>query len=102
MTSEYVELQEGQYLAAGSRVSLASLVACWKEGLSAESIRDEFPTLRLEQVYGAITYYLRNQTEVDSHLASLATDFQSRAEEQASLYPEITMKLRTAMQAAKR
>ena len=84
----------------GSRVILASLVARWKEGLSAESIRDEFPILTLEQVYGAITYCLRNQVELDSHLAHLTADFDNRARRQAALYPEITSRLSAAKEAA--
>ena len=30
--------------------------------------RDEFPTLSLEQVYGAITFYLAHRAEVDRYL----------------------------------
>jgi uncharacterized protein (DUF433 family) len=100
MRIEYVEQRRGELMLTGSRVSLACVVACWKEGLSAESIRDEFPVLTLEQVYGAITYYLRNQVELDSHLAHMTVDFDNRARQQAALYPEITRKLRAAKEAA--
>jgi uncharacterized protein (DUF433 family) len=102
MAIEYVEQSGGELMLAGSRVSLASVVASWKEGLSAESIRDEFPVLSLEQVYGAITYYLRNQTEIDSYLAELATDFEHRARQEATLYPEITNKLRATKETPQR
>jgi uncharacterized protein (DUF433 family) len=102
MAIEYVEQSSGEFMLADSRVSLASVVASWKEGLSAESIRDEFPVLSLEQVYGAITYYLRNQIEIDSYLAAIATDFDHRASQQATLYPEITNKLRAARETAQR
>jgi uncharacterized protein (DUF433 family) len=102
MTSEYVKQQGEDYVLAGSRVSLASVVAAWKDGFSAESIRDEFPTLHLEQVYGAITYYLHNQAEIDAYLASLSSDFQQRTERQAILYPEITAKLRMALETTQR
>jgi uncharacterized protein (DUF433 family) len=100
VATEYVEQSGGEFMLTGSRVSLASLIACWKEGLSAESLRDEFPLLTLEQVYGAITYYLRNQVEIDSHLVDLAADFDDRARQQAALYPETTSKLRAAREAA--
>jgi uncharacterized protein (DUF433 family) len=102
MVGEYVEHQGDEYVVTGSRVSLASLVASWKQGLSAESIRDEFPTLHLEQVYGAITYYLHNQSEINLYLEALSDDFQHRAQQQAILYPEITAKLRAALETTQR
>jgi len=94
--SSYVELRGEDYMLVGSRVSLASLVANWKEGLSPESIRDNFPTLRLEQVYGTIAYYLANQAQIETYLAALAVDFEHRKAEEEARYPEVTSKLRAA------
>ena len=68
MAKEYVEEVDGGYRVAGSRVSLDSIVYCFREGLSPESIAESFPTLTLEQVYGAIAYYLANQPIVDEYL----------------------------------
>jgi len=68
MAKEYVENVEGAYRVAGSRVSLDSIVYCFREGLSPESIAESFPTLTLEQVYGAIAFYLANQPIVDEYL----------------------------------
>jgi len=59
---------EGAYRVAGSRVSLDSIVDCFREGLSPESIAETFPALTLEQVYGAIAFYLANQQMVDDYL----------------------------------
>lgn len=57
------------YLVRGSRVSLDSVVYRFLEGLSPESIAtDCFPVLTLEEVYGAITYYLAHRAEVDAYL----------------------------------
>jgi len=75
-------------------------VVAWKEGLSPESIRDDFPTLRLEQVYGAIAYYLANQTEVDAYLSALGSDFEQRRKGEEALKPELTAKLRSALETA--
>ncbi len=69
MATDYVEQIEGGYRIAGSRVSLDSVVHRFREGLSAESIAECFPALTLEQVYGAIAYYLANQAKVDAYLA---------------------------------
>ena len=69
MEHEYVEERDGGYLVAGSRVSLDSVVYAFLDGLSPETIVAEcFPTLSLEQVYGAITYYLAHRAEVDAYL----------------------------------
>ncbi len=68
MAKDYVEKAEGAYRVAGSRVSLDSIVYCFREGLSPESIAEGFPALTLEQVYGAIAFYLANQQMVGEYL----------------------------------
>jgi uncharacterized protein (DUF433 family) len=68
VTKSYVESVNGAYRLAGTRVSLDSIVYCFREGLSPESIIDSFPVLTLEQVYGAVTFYLANQPLVDDYL----------------------------------
>lgn len=52
----------------GTRVSLDSIVLAFQQGQSPESIRQHYPILRLEDVYGALTYYLAHQREVDDYL----------------------------------
>jgi len=73
---EYVERHDGGYWVAESRVSLDSVVRAFLEGLAPETIVAEcFPVLSLEQVYGAITFYLAHRPEVDAYLkASGAED----------------------------
>ena len=65
----YVEKAGGTYRVAGTRVSLESVVYVFRDGLSPESIRESFPVLNLEEVQGAITFYLAHQTEIDDYLA---------------------------------
>ncbi|MDP1586811.1 MAG: DUF433 domain-containing protein [Prosthecobacter sp.] len=73
--SAYIENNNGVWRVRGSRVSLASIVRVFREGMSAESIsRECFPSLSLEQVYGAITHYLANRREADRLIASDETD----------------------------
>jgi len=51
---DYVESRDGGYWIRGSRVSLDSVVYRFLEGLAPDTIHSEcFPTLTLEQVYGA-------------------------------------------------
>lgn len=64
----YVEYQDGEYVVAGSRVLLDSIVYGFQEGKSPESILQSFPALTLAQVYGALTFYLDHQTEIEAYL----------------------------------
>lgn len=61
MAKDYIDERNGGYYISGTRVSLDSIVQCFNEGLSPEAILDEFDTLTLAQVYGAIAYYLENR-----------------------------------------
>jgi uncharacterized protein (DUF433 family) len=65
----YVKKTEGVYRVGGTRISLDSLVYLYREGISAEGMVESYPALTLEQVYGALAYYLANQKRVDSYLA---------------------------------
>lgn len=76
MDITYVEYKEQDYWIKNSRVSLASVVLAFRDGLSPETIAAEcFPTLSLEQVYGAITTYLSHRQEVDAYLQQRETVF---------------------------
>ncbi len=69
MEKQYIEHRNQGYWIAGSRVSLDSVIIAFLNGLSPETIAAEcFPTLTLEQVYGAITYYLAHRDEMDAYL----------------------------------
>ncbi|HEX9667858.1 MAG TPA: DUF433 domain-containing protein, partial [Thermoanaerobaculia bacterium] len=74
---EYVEWRGGGHWIAGTRVSLDSVVLAFLEGLSPETIAAEcFPILTLEQVYGAIAYYLAHRQEVDASLQAAEAEFE--------------------------
>ena len=68
MENHYVLHNENGYHLTGSRVSLDSIVYDWLAGLSPESIAENFETLNLEQVYGAVAFYLAHREQVDQHL----------------------------------
>ncbi len=59
---------DGVVRIGGTRVTLDTLVAAFREGASAESIADQYPALSLADVYTAVGYYLRRQAEVDAYL----------------------------------
>jgi len=105
MDEGYIVSQDGCYRIAGTRVSLDSLVYPFLEGLSAESIARSFPVLTLEQVYGAITYYLAHREEVDAHLRAEEADFEQKRQHSrianADLYARIQA-ARISREASKR
>lgn len=68
MTKDYVEQRDGGYWIADTRVSLDSIVSAFRRGASPESIQRSFPSLTLEQVYGAIAFYLAHESEINDYL----------------------------------
>jgi uncharacterized protein (DUF433 family) len=77
MVKEYVEQRDGGYWITGTRVSLDSVVYAFLRGASPEGIAQSFPILKLEEVYGAITFYLGHQADVDSCLRQHDREFES-------------------------
>jgi uncharacterized protein (DUF433 family) len=61
MSKEFVERRDGSFYLIGSRVPLAHIVREFQRGESPEALRSHYPALSLEQVYGAITFYLGSQ-----------------------------------------
>jgi len=81
------------YRITGTRVSLDSIVYDYLSGLSPESIADNFDSLSLEQVYGAITFYLSHQEEVDRHLMSNRAKFDALRKKARESHPLLYRKL---------
>ena len=52
----------------GTRVTLDTVLAAFKEGATAEEIVYRYPTLHLADVYAVISYYLRRQKEIEAYL----------------------------------
>ena len=76
MPTEYVQKQDGVYRIRGIRVSLDSIVYAWWAGQSAETIAQSFQVLTLEQVYGAIAFYLAHEEEIDRYLEQQRADYE--------------------------
>lgn len=95
MDKQYVEQHDDGYWVSGSRVSLESVIYAFLDGISPESIAAEyFPVLSLEQVYGAITYYLSHRHTIDAYLRQADTEFD--ALQQATSDPAFARKLAQA------
>ena len=69
MERKYVERRDNSFYLIGSRVPIARLVREFDRGESPEAIRSHYPALSLEQVYGAIAFYLAHKSEVNHDVA---------------------------------
>ena len=77
MNKDYVTQINGAYRITGTRISLDSVVYAFLNGQTPESIVQSFPLLTLEQVYGAITFYLANRAEIDAYLKQGEEEFEA-------------------------
>jgi uncharacterized protein (DUF433 family) len=77
MNKSYVEKRDGNYWVTGTRVSLDSIVYAFLDGQTAESIAQSFPVLTLEQVYGAIVFYLAHRNEIEAYLEKTEVNFEA-------------------------
>lgn len=93
METNYVTEIDGAYKIAGSRVSLDSVVYDFLSGLSPETIADNYDTLTLGQVYGAITYYLAHRSGVDARLKRNRAKFDALRLQARAAHPLLYQKL---------
>jgi uncharacterized protein (DUF433 family) len=89
----YVEPREGVYRVAGTRVSLDSIVYAFLDGHTAESIQQSFPMLTLEQVYGAITYYLAHREAIEAYLREQEAAFETLKETLRRNNPQMAQRI---------
>ena len=93
MIESYIEQRDAGYWIIGTRVSLDSVVYRRREGLSAETIAECFPALTLEQVYGAITYYLSHRAKIDAYLKASEQDYEAFRQRIRNRYPILSRRL---------
>ena len=96
MSKEYVEQRDSGYWIKGSRVSLDSIVLAFLRGASPESIAHSFPLISLEEVYGAIAFYLAHQAEIDAYLQQQEAGFETLRQASRQANPLLYRKLEEA------
>jgi uncharacterized protein (DUF433 family) len=52
----------------GTRVTLDTVIAAFKDGATAEEIVHQYPSLALADVYSIIGHYLRHADEIEAYL----------------------------------
>ena len=97
--SEYItKLENGAYRIADTRVSLDSVVYAFWDGETPETIVSHFSALQLEQVYGAIAFYLANRQEVDDYMRQGEIEFEKLSQEWGKKNESLYRKLEMARQ----
>jgi len=99
MVQQYVEKIDGVYRLAGTRVSFDSVVYAYWNGQTAESIAQSFPGLMLEQVHGALAFYLAHRSEIDAYLESAQLEYDALREASRQNDPMFYQKLAEARRA---
>jgi len=97
---EYVEQRNGGYYVKDTRISLDSVVYAFLRGDSPEGIVRSYPSLNLQQVFGALTYYLENRTPIDDYLKRQEEDYERLWQEARRERPEFYAKLEAARRAS--
>jgi len=98
MDNRYVEKRDEGFWVAGKRISLDSIVYAFRRGQSPESIRRSFPLLTLEEIYGAIAFYLANQAEIDLYLICEEAAFEKMRQNSQTIDAEWYKKMQKARQ----
>lgn len=98
MAKDYVEQRDGAYWIAGTRVSLDSVAYAFLEGQSPEGIVDSFDTLTLEEVYGAIAFYLDHRNAIDAYRKQSEVQFDALCRRAHAANPLLYQKLEEARQ----
>lgn len=96
MQREYVEMRSGGYYVAGSRVSLASIIYEYSDGAAPETMRQNFPTLSLEQIHGAIAFYLGHREESENYLHELERKWDELERTAKPASPELQQRIEEA------
>jgi uncharacterized protein (DUF433 family) len=94
MSREYIEERSGALYVKGTKVSLVSVVLEFREEAAPETILQDFPALAsLENVHGAIRYYLANQARVEEYLKANAEKWEELQKAADPLPPTLTVRL---------
>jgi len=96
MAKEYIGQRNGGYYIEGTRISLDSVVYAFLRGESPEGIAESFPALELEQIFGALTFYMANQGMVDRYLSEGRREFETLRQQMRLNHPALYAKLAEA------
>ena len=94
-----VDERNGGLYVAGSRVSLDSVVYAYLRGESHIGIAESFRSLSLDQISGAVKYYLANRADVDAYLERQRIKHEEMSQQSRRERPEFYAKMEAARKA---
>jgi uncharacterized protein (DUF433 family) len=60
----------GQPVVAGTRIRVATILVCYRQGMSVEEIVQQYPSLKPADVHDALAYAYDHLDEIDFDLAA--------------------------------
>jgi uncharacterized protein (DUF433 family) len=79
---------DGEIVVDGTRVTLFHVMTAFANGLGAEDIADQFPTLSLASVYKTIGFALDHREKVDAYMAEYRAELDRQYENRK---PQVTL-----------
>ena len=86
----------------GTRVGIESVLWDYRSGAGPEEIALRYPTLSLEQIHAAITFYLHRQAELTEYLARCTSEAEAAWHEQQQSPPGFVRDLRRRLEERRR
>jgi uncharacterized protein (DUF433 family) len=85
---------DGVVRVGSTRVTLDSVVAAFGEGMTAEGIVEQYPSLQLADVYSVIGYFLDHQEEIAAYLKGRQGQADSVRQENESRFDPVGVRAR--------
>ena len=60
----------GQAVVAGTRIRVATVLGCYRQGMGVEEIVQQYPSLTPADIHDALAYSHEHMDEIDSDLAA--------------------------------
>jgi len=90
LTAEPVPIQtdaDGQARVGGTRVRLDTVITAFNQGCAAEEILLKYPSLKMQDIYAVITYYLWHRDQIDAYLEERRQLAETVRQESQSRFP---------------
>jgi len=93
---------DGALRVGPTRVTLDAVIHLYQDGLTAEEIQIQYPSLDTKDVYATILLYLNRKEEIDAYLASRAREHREAEIEIRKRYGQPNLRERLLKRAAER
>lgn len=78
---------KGVMRVAGTRIPIDTVIACYHQGDTPESIHEGFSTLSIPVIYAVIAYYLEHRAEIDAYIHKREEEAEQMRQEIEANYP---------------